>query len=320
MEELLNGYFLQVLTFVCINIILAMTIYMTLCTGILSLGNAGLMSFGAYTSAILTTTYNFPMPLGILCGGLTATLVALVIGLPTIRLRGLYLAIATLGFGEVVRVIALNLDITHGALGFSGIPSMASVLSDYASDMGLLDALEIDTQTGGQLLMVLILLVMVVVIVTFWYRLEHSRIGRAMAAVKADEYAASLTGINVVEYKMMAFLFSAFFAGIAGALYAHATFFISPTDFSWHKVVDILLYTVFGGSNVLWGSVLGASVLTIVPESLRSLSEYRDTIYGVMLVALMAFRPDGILSYDAMKWISSKFGKKAAPVKEGGTK
>ena len=315
MEELLNGYFLQVLTFVCINIILAMTIYMTLCTGILSLGNAGLMSFGAYTSAILTAEYNFPMPLGILLGGCTATIVALIIGLPTIRLRGLYLAIATLGFGEVVRVIALNLDITHGALGYSGIPSMASVLSDYASDIGLIDALEIDSQTAGQLLMCLVLLILVVLIVTFWYRLEHSRYGRAMVAVKADEYAASLTGINVVRYKMMTFLFSAFFAGVAGALYAHATFFISPTDFSWHKVVDILLYTVFGGSNVMWGSVLGASILTIVPESLRSMAEYRDIIYGVMLVALMAFRPDGILSYDAVKWISKKFSKKAV---EGG--
>ena len=297
MEELLNGYFLQVLTFVCINIILAMTIYMTLCTGILSLGNAGLMSFGAYTSAILTAEYNFPMPLGILLGGCTATIVALIIGLPTIRLRGLYL------------------DITHGALGYSGIPSMASVLSDYASDIGLIDALEIDSQTAGQLLMCLVLLILVVLIVTFWYRLEHSRYGRAMAAVKADEYAASLTGINVVHYKMMTFLFSAFFAGVAGALYAHATFFISPTDFSWHKVVDILLYTVFGGSNVMWGSVLGASILTIVPESLRSMAEYRDIIYGVMLVALMAFRPDGILSYDAVKWISKKFSKKAV---EGG--
>ncbi len=315
MEDILNGYFLQVLTFVCINIILAMTIYMTLCTGILSLGNAGLMSFGAYTSAILTAEYGLPMPVGILCGGITATAVALIIGLPTIRLRGLYLAIATLGFGEVVRVIALNLDITHGALGYSGIPAMANTLADYASDMGLIDALEIDSQTAGQLLMCIVLMILVALIVSFWYRLEHSRIGRAMAAVKADEYAASLTGINVVAYKMMAFLFSAFFAGIAGALYAHATFFISPTDFSWHKVVDILLYTVFGGSNVLWGSVLGATVLTIVPESLRSLAEYRDIIYGVMLVVLMAFRPDGILSYDAVKWISSKFGKKHA---EGG--
>lgn len=318
MDEILNGYFLQVFTFVCINIILALTVYMTVCTGILSLGNAGFMSLGAYTSAIVTTQYGVPMPVGIVLGGLFATLIALIIGLPTIRLRGLYLAIATMGFGEVVRVIALNLDITHGALGFSGIPSMASVLSDYASDMGLLDALEIDSQTGGQLLMNIVLLVIVVAVVTFWYRLEHSRIGRAWAAVKADEYAASLTGINVVEYKMMAFLFSAFFAGVAGALYAHATFFISPTDFSWNKVVDILVYTVFGGSNVLWGSVLGATVLTIVPESLRAMAEYRDVIYGLMLVALMAFRPDGILSYDAVKWISRKFSKKQKASAEGG--
>ena len=318
MDEILNGYFLQVFTFVCINIVLALTVYMTVCTGILSLGNAGFMSLGAYTSAILTAQHGVPMPVGIFLGGCMAMLVGLIIGLPTSRLRGLYLAFATMGFGEVVRVIALNLDITHGALGFSGIPSMASILSDYASDMGLLDALEIDSQTGGQLLMNIVLLVIVIAIVFFWYRLEHSRIGRAWAAVKADEYAAALSGINVVRFKMMAFLFSAFFAGVGGALYAHATFFISPTDFSWGKVVDILVYAVFGGSNVLWGPVLGATILTIVPESLRAMAEYRDMIYGVMLVLLMAFRPDGILSYDAVKYISKKFGKKQKVSAEGG--
>ncbi|MEE3452699.1 branched-chain amino acid ABC transporter permease [Dialister sp.] len=318
MDEILNGYFLQVFTFVCINIVLALTVYMTVCTGILSLGNAGFMSLGAYTSAILTAQHGIPMPVGIFLGGCMAMLVGLIIGLPTIRLRGLYLAIATMGFGEVVRVIALNLDITHGALGFSGIPSMASILSDYASDMGLLDALEIDSQTGGQLLMNIVLLILVIAIVSFWYRLEHSRIGRAWAAIKADEYAAALSGINVVRFKMMAFLFSAFFAGVGGALYAHATFFISPTDFSWGKVVDILVYAVFGGSNVLWGPVLGATVLTIVPESLRAMAEYRDMIYGVMLVLLMAFRPDGILSYDAVKYLSKKFGKKQKVSAEGG--
>jgi branched-chain amino acid transport system permease protein len=301
MEDFLNGYVLQVLVFVCINVILAMTIYMTLCTGLLSLGNAGFMSLGAYTSAILTTQYQVPMPVGILAGGVVAMLVSLVVGIPTTRLRGLYLAIATLGFGEVVRVIALNLDITHGALGYSGIPSMAGALSDYASDWGLLDALDMDSQTGGQLLMCIVLLLLTAFIVTFWYRLEHSRVGRSFAAIKSDEYAASLAGINVVYYKMVAFLFSSFFAGVAGALYAHATFFISPTDFTWHKVVDALLYTVFGGSNVMWGPVLGASILTIVPESLRALAEYRDIMYGCMLVVLMAFRPDGILSYDVMK-------------------
>lgn len=306
MEDLLNGYYLQVFTFVCINIMLAMTIYMTLCTGILSLGNAGFMSFGAYTSAILTAQWGWPMPLGIVAGGVVAALVAVLIGIPAIRLRGLYLAIATLGFGEVVRVIALNLESTHGALGYAGIPSMASSLSEYVGAMGLLDALSLDSQTGGQLVMCLILFMLVAGVILFWHRLETSRYGRDMAAVKADEYAAALMGINVVTCKMRVFLFSAFFAGVAGALYAHATFFISPTDFSWHRVVDILLYTVFGGSNVLAGSVLGATMLTILPEMLRSLSEYRDLMYGIMLVVLMAFRPDGILSYDVMQWFRER--------------
>ena len=318
MEDILNGYVLQVVIFVCINIILAMTIYMTLCTGLLSLGNAGFMSLGAYTSAILTVQYNLPMPLGILAGGVVAMIVGLIIGLPTTRLRGLYLAIATLGFGEVVRVIALNLDITHGALGFSGIPSMANSLSDLAGNMGITDALSMDSQTMGSLLMCIVLIILTAVIVCFWNALEHSRIGRAFKAIKADEYAASLSGIHVVSYKMMAFLFSAFFAGVAGALYAHATFFISPTDFTWHKVVDALLYTVFGGSNVLWGSVLGASILTIVPESLRALAEYRDIIYGVMLVVLMDFRPDGILTVQTVKNLARRFHRKSAAAEKGG--
>ena len=291
---------------------------MTLCTGLLSLGNAGFMSFGAYTSAILTVQYNLPMPLGILAGGVVAMIVGLIIGLPTTRLRGLYLAIATLGFGEVVRVIALNLDITHGALGFSGIPSMANSLSDLAGNMGITDALSMDSQTMGSLLMCIVLIILTAIIVCFWNALEHSRIGRAFKAIKADEYAASLSGIHVVYYKMMAFLFSAFFAGVAGALYAHATFFISPTDFTWHKVVDALLYTVFGGSNVLWGSVLGASILTIVPESLRALAEYRDIIYGVMLVVLMDFRPDGILTVQTVKNLARRFHRKSAAAEKGG--
>ena len=166
--------------------------------------------------------------------------------------------------------------------------------------------------------MCIVLIILTAVIVCFWNALEHSRIGRAFKAIKADEYAASLSGIHVVYYKMMAFLFSAFFAGVAGALYAHATFFISPTDFTWHKVVDALLYTVFGGSNVLWGSVLGASILTIVPESLRALAEYRDIIYGVMLVVLMDFRPDGILTVQTVKNLARRFHRKSAAAEKGG--
>ena len=296
MDEILNGYVLQVVVFSCINIILALSVYMTLCTGQMSLGNAGFMSVGAYTSAILTMQAGLPMPAAIVLGGIMAAVVALIVGIPTTRLRGMYLAIATLGFGEVVRVLALNLKITNGALGLSGIPSMANTLGDLASD--LLDVLDIDTQTGGQLLMCLVLLIIVVCILWFWRRLEQSRIGRAFAAVKADEHAAELSGIPIVYYKMMSFLF--------GALFAHTANFISPTDFSWHKVVNALLYCVFGGSNVMWGSPLGAVILTVLPEVLRDLAEYRDMLYGIMLVALMAFRPDGILSYDVLKRLARK--------------
>ena len=306
MDEILNGYVLQIIVFSCINIILALSVYMTLCTGQMSLGNSGFMSVGAYTSAILTMQAGLPMPLAIILGGIMSTLVALVIGIPTTRLHGMYLAIATLGFGEVVRVFALNLKITNGALGLSGIPSMANTLGDLASD--LLDAMDIDSQTGGQLFMCIVLIVIVIAILIFWHCLEQSRIGRAFAAIKADEHAAELSGISSVYYKMMSFLFSAFFAGLAGALFAHTANFISPTDFSWHKVVDALLYCVFGGSNVMWGSPLGAIILTVLPELLRDLAEYRDMIYGIMLVALMAFRPDGILSYDVMKRLSRKKG------------
>ena len=318
MDEILNGYVLQVVVFSCINIILALSVYMTLCTGQMSLGNAGFMSVGAYTSAILTMQAGLPMPAAIVLGGIMAAVVALIVGIPTTRLRGMYLAIATLGFGEVVRVLALNLKITNGALGLSGIPSMANTLGDLASD--LLDVLDIDTQTGGQLLMCLVLLIVVVAILWFWRRLVRSRIGRAFAAVKADEHAAELSGIPIVYYKMMSFLFSAFFAGVAGALFAHTANFISPTDFSWHKVVNALLYCVFGGSNVMWGSPLGAVILTVLPELLRDLAEYRDMLYGIMLVALMAFRPDGILSYDVLKRMTRKRPAHAVPeraAKEG---
>ena len=171
MGDMLNGYYLQVLVFVCINTILALSIYMTLCTGQVSLGNAGFMSFGAYTSAIITMKLGVPMPVGIICGGLMAVAVALIVGLPTIRLRGLYLAIATLGFGEVIRVIALNLKITNGALGLSGIPSMASELSKFAEETGLMEALDMDFQVAGQFLMLICLMILVAIIFLFWYKL-----------------------------------------------------------------------------------------------------------------------------------------------------
>lgn len=315
--DILNPYYLQVVTFIFINAILGISIYITLSTGQLSLGNAGFMSVGAYTSALLTLKLGFPMVGAIFAGGVVAAAVALIIGLPTTRLQGLYLAIATLGFGEVVRVVALNMTITNGALGLTGIPSMGLALGNFADAIGLIDLMDADVQQGGQIIMVLVLLVVLIVLTTVWLLLENSRIGRAFKAIKADEHAAELSGIHTVYYKMLAFVIGSFVAGAAGGLYAHATFFINPTDFSYHKVVDILLYVVFGGSNVIWGPILGASILTILPEALRFMADYRELIYGAMLIVMMAFRPDGILTVGLVDRIQKIFfAKKRKKIKK----
>lgn len=306
--DILNPYYLQIFMFFLINAILGISIYFTLSSGQLSLGAAGFMSVGAYTSALLALNAGLPIPVGVFLGGIAATVIAIIIGLPTTRLQGLYLAIATLGFGEVVRVIFLNLTITNGALGLSGIPSMGEGLQSFVYAAGL-DNFGLDAQIVTSLIVIFILLIVLAVITMFCIRINNSRVGRAFAAIKADDHAAELVGINVVYYKMMAFIIGAFIAGIGGGLYAHVTNFISPADFSYHKVVSILLYPVFGGSNVVWGSILGSFILTLLPEVLRFMSDYRDLIYGALLVVLMAFRSDGILTEDSITSIQKFFRK-----------
>lgn len=306
--DIFNPYYLQIIMFMIVNAIMGISIYITLATGQLSLGAAGFMSVGAYVAALLTLKLSLPISLAILIGGLCAMLVAFIIGLPTTRLQGLYLAIATLGFGEVVRVIFLNLDITNGALGLSGIPSIAQEITVFFYEIGLDSIGDLDAQTLGNIGLVLILLILLALLIFFCVRINHSRIGRAFAAIKADAHAAELMGINVVYYKMAAFMIGAFVAGVGGGLYAHITFFINPTDFSYHKVVQILLYPVFGGSNVVWGSLLGSFVLTLLPEVLRFMADYRDVIYGILLVVLMAVRPDGLITEQVVERIGRRFG------------
>ena len=313
MSEILNPYYLQIVMFFIINAIMGISIFFTLSTGQLTLGAAGFMSVGAYVGALLTLKAEMPIPVSIFIGGIVAALVAIVIGLPTTRLKGLYLAIATLGFGEVVRVIFLNLEVTNGALGLSGIPAIAQELTNYMYEFDMDGLLDIDALTWGNLLTIIILLVILALIILFCLRIHNSRVGRAFQAIKADDHAAELMGINVVYYKMLAFVIGAFIAGIGGGLYAHITNFINPTDFSYHKVVQILLFPVFGGSNVVWGSVLGSFILTLLPEVLRFLADYRDIIYGALLVILMAVRPDGILTEDLMDKIYRKLGVKQKP-------
>jgi branched-chain amino acid transport system permease protein len=266
-----------------INALLALSIWLTLSCGLLAMANAAFMGLGAYTASLLTINLGAPFPVAVLGGIALPTGVALLVGLPTLRLSGVYLAMATLGFGEVVRVFLLNADsLTGGALGLSGIPQL--------------------TQWWH------VVLAVVVVLLVLW-RLRRSRIGRAFEAIKEDEIAASLMGIGVMAHKMLAFALGAGIAGLAGALSAHLTFFIGPNEFGFDRGVDILTMTIFGGIGGLTGPVLGAAVITLLPELLRSFRDYRTMINGAILVLVVLFLPKGLWDPARMR---SWFGTKAS--------
>lgn len=250
------------------NALLALSIYLTLSCGMLAMANAAFMGIGAYTAAILTMNYEMPFAVS-LAGGMAApALVAFIIGKPTLRLSGVYLAMATLGFGEVVRVLILNTeDLTGGALGLNGIPQL--------------------TQWWH------VAIAVVVALVVLW-RLRRSKVGRAFEAIKEDETAAGLMGIDVTGYKMLAFVLGAVLAGLSGALNAHLTFFIGPNEFGFDRGVEILTMAILGGINGLIGPVLGSTILTLLPELLRAFNDYRLVVNGLILVLIVLFLPKGI--------------------------
>ncbi len=251
-----------------VNALLALSIWLTLSCGLLAMANAAFMGIGAYTASLLTMNFGAPFPVA-LAGGIAApTLVALLIGGPTLRLSGVYLAMATLGFGEVVRVLILNAEsLTGGALGLNGIPQL--------------------TQWWH-------VLVAVVVVLLLLWRLRRSRIGRAFEAIREDTVAASLMGIGVMAHKMLAFALGAAIAGLAGALNAHLTFFIGPSEFGFDRGVDILTMTILGGTGGLTGPVLGALIITLLPELLRAFKDFRTLLNGAILVLIVLFLPKGL--------------------------
>ena len=266
-----------------INALLALSIWLTLSCGLLAMANAAFMGLGAYTASLLTMNAGAPFPVAVLGGIALPTLVALLVGLPTLRLSGVYLAMATLGFGEVVRISLLNADsLTGGALGLSGIPQL--------------------TQWWH------VLLAVSVVLLVLW-RMRRSRIGRAFEAIKEDEIAASLMGVGVMAHKMLAFALGAAIAGLAGALSAHLSSYIGPGEFGFDRGVDILTMAIFGGIGSLAGPVIGAAVITVLPELLRSFRDYRTMLNGAILVLVVLFLPKGLWDPARMRgW----FGRKAS--------
>jgi branched-chain amino acid transport system permease protein len=267
--------------------LLALSIWLTLACGLLSMANAAFMCIGAYVAALLTLNLGWPFPAALAAGAAAPAAVALAIGVPTLRLSGVYLAMATLAFGEVTRIIVLNLEITGGPEGLNGIP----LLTEWWH----------------------IVLILGVVIYGL-ARLRRSRIGRAFEAIKEDEVAARLMGIDVERHKLFAFVLGAVIAGLAGGLNAHYTFFISPREYGFENAVDILAMTVFGGISNLIGPLLGATILTLLPEVLRFLHDYRGAVNGIILVLVVLFLPTGVWDPRRMRaWFGRGKARRETP-------
>ena len=295
--NIINPYYSGILTMVCINVILAVSL--NLATGFLGqlvLGHAGFMSVGAYSAALFTMYSGLPtvvsFPLALLVGGIVAAAFGVIIGVPALRLKGDYLAILTLGFGEIIRVLILAMPFTGGAAGLSGIPLLTTFTYVF-----------------------IIAIITVAVIFAF----IHSRHGRAVIAIREDEIAAEAAGIHTTYYKLLAFVLAAFFAGIAGGLYAHHIGVLDPSKFDFNYSVEILIMVVLGGMGSITGSIVAAIVLTLLPELLRGFSEYRMLIYSVILICVMLFKPSGLLGknkFSLTKFLNKFPGKKAETKKE----
>jgi branched-chain amino acid transport system permease protein len=276
---LLNPYYSNMLINIAINIILAVSLHLVIgITGQFSIGHAGFLAVGAYISAIFTMKLLLPFPVALLAGGLVAAIAGLVVGIPTLRLRGDYLAIATLGFAEIIRIVFLNIEYVGGAAG--------------------MQVTHFTTWTYA----FICLFITVLVIMNF----TNSRHGRAAIAIRENEIAADAMGINTTYYKVIAFTIGSFFAGVAGGLYSHNFYIIQPTNFGFLKSFDILIYVVLGGLGSLSGAVIAATLLTIISTFLQDFPETRMIIYSLVLVIVMLYRPQGLMG---TREITDVFGK-----------
>lgn len=272
-----TGYFTRyqtgILILILINVVLAASLNVTVgCLGQITLGHAGFMSVGAYTSALLTKHAIVSGISGyivaLLVGGLIAGIIGLIIGIPALRLNGDYLAIITLAFGEIIRVLIEYFKFTGGAQGLTGIPRVNNFNLIYIICVGS---------------------------VILMYSIMTSRHGRAILAIRENEIASEASGINTTYYKTFAFVLSAVFAGIAGGIYAHNLGVLGAKQFDYNYSINILVMVVLGGMGSFTGSILSAIVLTILPEALRSFAEYRMILYPLILIIMMLFRPKGLL-------------------------
>jgi branched-chain amino acid transport system permease protein len=299
----IDPYFLDVMTGVGINIILAVSLNLVNgYTGQFSLGHAGFMSVGAYLSAAITILVG-PKLLGesggtalqqgllflgaLVVGGLGSATAGLAVGIPSLRLKGDYLALVTLGFGEIIRVVFQNVDALGGALGLNGIPDYTTVFWVYS-----FAALTVFTVVC----------------------LIRSTYGRGFIATHDDEIASEAVGLNTTRYKIVAFVVGAFFAGVAGGLYGHFKLTITPTGFDFSKSIEIVVMVILGGMGNTPGVILAAILLTILPELLRSVEQYRMVLYSLLLIVLMLVRPKGLFNFDYAA-IATRLWRKLRPTR-----
>jgi len=271
--NIINDYIFSTLVTIGVNIILAVSLNLiTGFTGQFSLGHAGFMSIGAYTCAIITLRYStvFGFVGGVIAGAVFAAIVGFFVGLPTLRLKGDYLAIATIGMAEIIKILFRNVleDITNGAAGLSEIPQFNNWIWLFVFTAGT------------------------VILISNFIKSSH---GRACISIREDEIAAEAMGISSTKYKVIAFVTGAFFAGIAGALYSSYFYYISPDLFGFQKSIDILVIVVLGGMGSISGSIISAILLALISTYLQSFPELKMIIYGVLLVVIMLFRPQGIM-------------------------
>jgi branched-chain amino acid transport system permease protein len=295
LPRILNPYLMQVTMLCGINVILAVSLNLINgFTGQFSIGHAGFMAVGAYGSAMFTleigqrwvaalTRAGVPggvaeggaLLVALIAGGLLAAIAGYLVGLPSLRLRGDYLAIVTLGFGEIIRVLILNVDAIGGARGLPGIPGWANFFW-----MG----------------------VALLAVVLVARHLALSTHGRALFAIRDDEVAAEALGVDTTRYKVLAFVIGAFFAGIAGGLFAHFLSYLNPNSFTFLKSIEVIAMVVLGGMGSISGSVMAAILLTIAPEALRVAQGLRMVGYSLMLILLMILRPQGLMGSRELQW------------------
>jgi branched-chain amino acid transport system permease protein len=273
-----------------INALLALSLYLTLACGLFTLANAAFLGVGAYAAALLTIHLQWPFPFVILAGGVAAALVSLPLGLPVLRLRGIFLAIATIGFGEAIRIFFVNWSYAGGALGLVGIPPLTAWWYVYV--------------------------ILAATLFIIW-RLRRSPIRYAFEAARLDETAAQTMGINTAALQLAAFVAGAFICGIAGGLQAHLFLIVDPRDYGYERAVEILSYTVIGGLASPVGPVLGAGLITLLPEALRSLTSLgispgavRQFAGGVILLAVIVFLPGGLATAFERppEWLAPRLG------------